>query len=69
MKTIPDSAARREHYWMKENLSVGRPYDGVVRSIIGASAKSNHVVAAANVIAREHLQRACGTLRVCWLQE
>ena len=44
------------HYWMKENLSVDRPYDDVVRSIIGASAKSNHVVAAANVIAREHVQ-------------
>ena len=44
------------HYWMKENLSVDRPYDDVVRSIIGASAKSNHVVAAVNVIAREHVQ-------------
>ncbi len=44
------------HYWMKENLRVGRPYDDVVRSIIAASAKSNHVVAAANVIAREHVQ-------------
>ena len=44
------------HYWMKENLRVDRPYDDVVRSIISASAKSNHVVAAANVIAREHVQ-------------
>lgn len=44
------------HYWMKENLSADRPYDQVVRSIIAASAKSNHVVAAANVIAREHVQ-------------
>ncbi|MCW5983073.1 MAG: DUF1549 domain-containing protein [Bryobacteraceae bacterium] len=44
------------HYWMKENLRVDRPYDEVARAIIGASAKSNHVVAAANVIAREHVQ-------------
>ena len=44
------------HYWMKENLRVDRPYDDVARSIIAASAKSNHIVAAANVIAREHVQ-------------
>ncbi len=44
------------HYWMKENLRSDRPYDEVARSIIAASAKSNHVVAAANVIAREHVQ-------------
>jgi hypothetical protein len=44
------------HYWMKENLAVDRPYDDVARSIIAAAAKSNHVVAAANVIAREHVQ-------------
>lgn len=44
------------HYWMKENLRVDRPYDDVVRSIIAAAAKSNHVVAASNVIAREHVQ-------------
>ncbi len=44
------------HYWMRENLRVDRPYDDVARSIIAASAKSNHVVAAANVIAREHVQ-------------
>jgi hypothetical protein len=44
------------HYWMKENLSADRPYDDVARSIIAASAKSNHVVAASNVIAREHVQ-------------
>lgn len=44
------------HYWMKENLQVDRPYDDMVRSIIAASAKSNHVVAASNVIAREHVQ-------------
>jgi cytochrome c len=36
--------------------AVDRPYDEVARSIIAASAKSNHVVAAANVIAREHVQ-------------
>ena len=46
------------HYWMKENLRVDRPYDDVARSIIAASAKSNHVVAAANVTAREHVQGA-----------
>jgi uncharacterized protein DUF1549/uncharacterized protein DUF1553 len=44
------------HYWMKENLRVDRPYDDVARSIMAAAAKSNHVVAAANVIAREHVQ-------------
>lgn len=44
------------HYWMKENLKVDRPYDDTVRSMIAASAKSNHVVAASNVIAREHVQ-------------
>jgi len=44
------------HYWMKENLRVDRPYDDTVRSIIAAAAKSNHVVAASNVIAREHVQ-------------
>ena len=44
------------HYWMKENLRSDRPYDEVVRAIIAASAKSNHVVAAANLIAREHVQ-------------
>ncbi len=44
------------HYWMKENLRVDRPYNDVARSIIAAAAKSNHVVAAANVIAREHVQ-------------
>ena len=40
------------HYLMKENLRVDRPYDDVVRSIIAASAKSNHVVAASSLIAR-----------------
>jgi hypothetical protein len=44
------------HYWMKENLRVDRPYDDAVRSIIAASAKSNHVVASSNIIAREHVQ-------------
>jgi hypothetical protein len=44
------------HYWMKENLAVDRPYDDIARSMIAAAAKSNHVVAAANVIAREHVQ-------------
>src|SRR5260370_5469560 len=46
----------RFHYGMKENLRVDRPYDDVVRSIISSSAKSNHVSAASNVIAREHVQ-------------
>ncbi|MBM3810126.1 MAG: DUF1549 domain-containing protein [Acidimicrobiia bacterium] len=44
------------HYWMKENLRVDRPYDDVARDIIAASAKSNHVVAASSLIAREHVQ-------------
>jgi hypothetical protein len=44
------------HYWLKENLRSDRPYDEWVRAIITASAKSNHVVAASNVIAREHVQ-------------
>ncbi|MEO7653079.1 MAG: DUF1549 domain-containing protein, partial [Bryobacteraceae bacterium] len=44
------------HYWMKENLRVDRPYDDMVRSMISSSAKSNHVAAASNVIAREHVQ-------------
>jgi hypothetical protein len=44
------------HYWMKENLRSDRPYDDAVRDIIAASAKSNHVVAASNLIAREHVQ-------------
>jgi len=44
------------HYWMKENLAADRPYDEVARAIITASAKSNSVVAAANVIVREHVE-------------
>ena len=46
------------HYWIKENLRSDRPYNDVVQQIITASAKSNHVVAAANLIAREHVQGA-----------
>lgn len=46
------------HYWMKQNLRSNRPYDEVAYDIIAASAKSNHVVAASNVIAREHIQGA-----------
>ena len=46
------------HYWMKQNLRADRPYDEVAEDIIAASAKSNHVVAASNVIAREHIQGA-----------
>ncbi len=44
------------HYWMKENLRVDRPYDEVARAIVASAAKSNHVVAASNIIAREHVQ-------------
>ena len=46
------------HYWLKENLRSDRPYDETAREIITASAKSNWVVAASNVIAREHVQGA-----------
>lgn len=44
------------HYWMKENLASNRPYDEVARAIISASAKSNSVVAASNVLVREHVE-------------
>jgi hypothetical protein len=44
------------HYWTRENLRVDRPYDDAVRDIIASRAKSNHVVAASNIIAREHVQ-------------
>jgi len=44
------------HYWMKENLQADRPYNEIAQDIIAASAKSNHVVAASSVIAREHVQ-------------
>ena len=46
------------HFWMKQNLRADRPYNEVAYDIISASAKSNHVVAASNVIAREHIQGA-----------
>ena len=46
------------HYWLKENLRSDRPYDQAVRQMITASAKSNWVSAASNVIAREHVQGA-----------
>ena len=46
------------HFWMKQNLRADRPYDQVAYDIISASAKSNHVVAASNVMAREHIQGA-----------
>ena len=46
------------HFWMKQNLRADRPYDQVACDIISASAKSNHVVAASNVMAREHIQGA-----------
>ncbi len=46
------------HYWLRENLRSDRPYDEMVREIITPSAKSNWVVAASNVIAREHVQGA-----------
>ena len=46
------------HYWMKENLRSNRPYKDTVRQMITASAKSNHVVAASNLTAREHVQGA-----------
>lgn len=44
------------HYWLKENLRSDRGYDEMVRALMTASAKSNHVVAASNVVAREHVQ-------------
>jgi hypothetical protein len=44
------------HYWMKENLRVDRPYSEVAQDIIASAAKSNHVVAASSIIAREHVQ-------------
>ena len=46
------------HYWMKQNLRADRPFNEAARDIISSSAKSNHVVAASNVIAREHIQGA-----------
>lgn len=44
------------HYWLKEALRSDRPYDDVARSMISSSAKSNLVVAASNVIVREHVE-------------
>ncbi|MFN0100786.1 MAG: DUF1549 domain-containing protein [Bryobacteraceae bacterium] len=44
------------HYWLKEAVRSDRPYDDVVRSMISSSAKSNLVVAASNVIVREHVE-------------
>jgi len=44
------------HYWLKEALRSDRPYDDVVRSMINSSAKSNLVVAASNLIVREHVE-------------
>jgi Protein of unknown function (DUF1553)/Protein of unknown function (DUF1549) len=44
------------HYWLKEALRSDRPYDDLVRSIIASSAKSNLVVAASNLIVREHVE-------------
>ena len=44
------------HYWLKENLRADRPYDEWVRAIITSAGKSSNVLAASNVIAREHVQ-------------
>ena len=44
------------HYWLKENLRSDRPYDEWVRAIIESAGKSSNVLAASNVIAREHVQ-------------
>ena len=44
------------HYWLKENLRSDRPYDEWVRAIIASAGKSSNVMAASNVIAREHVQ-------------
>jgi len=44
------------HYTLKESLATDRPYDDFARSLITASAKSNHVVAAVNPIVREHVE-------------
>ncbi len=44
------------HYWLKEAIRSDRPYDDLVRSIIASSAKSNLVVAASNLIVREHVE-------------
>ncbi|MBM3784125.1 MAG: DUF1553 domain-containing protein [Acidobacteria bacterium] len=44
------------HYWLKEGLRSDRPYDDMARSLMAASAKSNLVVAASNVLVREHVE-------------
>jgi hypothetical protein len=44
------------HMVLRESLAADRPYDDLVRDILAASAKSNHVVANANVIVREHVE-------------
>lgn len=44
------------HNMLKDSFAADRPYDDLARSIIAASAKSNHVVAAANPIVREHVE-------------
>jgi hypothetical protein len=44
------------HYWLKESIRADRPYDDMVRSMIASSAKSNLVVAASNLIVREHVE-------------
>lgn len=46
------------HYWIRQALRADRPYNETAAAIISASAKSNHVVASSNVIAREHIQGA-----------
>ena len=44
------------HMMLKDSLAADRPYDDLARSIMAASAKSNHVVAAVNPIVREHVE-------------
>lgn len=44
------------HYWLKENIDSDRPYDEWVQAIITSAGKSSNVLAASNVIAREHVQ-------------
>ena len=44
------------HYFLKQSLAADRPYDDLARSIISSSGKSNKVVAAVNVIVREHVE-------------
>ena len=44
------------HIMLKDSLAADRPYDDLARSIMAASGKSNHVIAAANPIVREHVE-------------